>query len=529
MKNKITLPLLFTVVLALAFITGCSRDIENIEHLNGSGTSRKPSGVYLGNHITNIYATQYMRYAVSKKDWNANRPPRVQTTHLYVKLHPIDTTQFACIVDDTSINAFPYPLDYELIGEGNYVQPDSDTGWVYAVVPLGWAPLTSIPHILIDSCCIPNDNDNALLMVEEEELLKVLGPGGDRVSGRPHGYIKVRNTSTGGQDGLRRAKVITNTIVRCRTTYTNDNGYYSFTGGWAYITNVNYTVLFENIHDFKVWNYFNNGSCILPNAISLGVHSPSGYSYTIEPNNVINWRAATICNAASVFYNHLWNDLKIGRPIGGLRIGIYIQPENSNWSACTPMFRHRIYNPSEWYQYLALAYVTMLGGLAIPDMLFLSGTDSSHHIYSTIFHELLHVSHYNQVKNSTYWDHLVANTILNSGYGDSVSRPDYVGVSEMWAYYAEMVAYNYYRNNYNSLMPDFFHHGIQPDEGHWFKPENLQELFNVGIPNLDLYTLFQCMTSTNINHCTFRQEIRNKVNSGYWPQVDACFNGLCID
>ena len=111
----------------------------------------KASGVSLGNQLTNIYATGYMRALYRQK---YNLPPSattpVYTTHLYVKLHPEDTTQFSMIVDDTVINAFPFPLDYELIGQGNYVQPAEDSGWVYAVVPVDWLPLSKIPHLLID-------------------------------------------------------------------------------------------------------------------------------------------------------------------------------------------------------------------------------------------------------------------------------------------------------------------------------------------------------------------------------------------
>ena len=455
----------------------------------------------------------------------------VRTTHLYVKLHPEDTTQFSMIVDDTVINAFPYPLDYELIGQGNYVQPTEDTGWVYAVVPVNWSPLSTINHLLIDSCCIPEKQDEDLIEIENAALVELFGPGElpvpTRVMGKPKGYIKVQNTSTGQYDGMRRIKVVMNTLVRVAVTYTNDNGYYEY-NGWSFVTNVNYSIMFENIHDFKVWNHHNGFTSVLQDAMCLGKHSPQGYSYNILVSD-FNWRAATICNAASVYYNHLWKgtDLNIGRPVGGLRIGYlpisgYIHSMTGhNWTACTPMWRHRIYSATEWYQYLAIYYVTLMGGLAIPDMMVWSDSWYTDTICSTIFHELAHVSHYRKVGN-TYWDSLVANTISNSGYGDINNFPDYVGVAEMWAYYAEVNAYDFYKSHYDQLMP--IHAGVP--SGYWFRPDILQSLDN-SIPDFEIHDIFECMTNTNTNHCTFRGEVLNRVPVSYHSVVVNAFNPLC--
>ena len=542
MKQLKTL-LLIVVGLLLLSLTGCVRDDDNpVVHTGTSHTGPKAGGVTLGQQIENIYATSYMRNAyIQEYGLPSGVSTPVHTTHLYVKLHPQDTAQLSKIVDDTTIDAFLYPLDYELIGRGHYNQPAEDTGWVYAVVPLGNAILANVQHILIDSCCIPDYSETDLIELENKLLLKVFGPGEEpipsanddpempRVYGKPKGHIRVMNTSTGRVDPMRRVRVRLNTIVRCVSVYTNDNGYYEYTGFLSFITNVNYTVVFENRNNFKVWNNFDGFTSLLPDAMCLGIHNPNWHTDTVKTSDY-SWGSATIFNAASVYYHHLWVEeaMNIGQPVNKLRIG-YMPVVGVEWGGCTPMWHHRIYSPSEWYQYLALVYITAAGGFAVPDMMIWTPTDSSATIYKIVFHEMTHVSHYANVGN-TYWSTFVRNTIANGDYGNGVSYTECVGVGEMWAYYAGIKAYKYYKSNYDNLMTDNFDRDylINLNNTYWFRPANLMYLDSI-VQDVNPHLLFQCMTPTNVNHCTFRQEIKSRLDSTYWHTVDSLFYELCTN
>ena len=142
--------------------------------------------------------------------------------------------------------------------------------------------------------------------------------------------------------------------------------------------------------------------------------------------------------------------------------------------------------------------------------------------YATIFHEFSHVSHYAQV-GGNYWSLLVGDEIVGVGYGDTNSSwlSQRVGVSEMWGYYAEGMLEEQYWEIYHS---DTSFNEIYGGE-HWFRPQILYEITDT-IPEVSLLSIFGCLQSNVYEFNTFKNAIKNSVNSQYHEYIDSLFNTI---
>jgi hypothetical protein len=110
-----------------------------------------------------------------------NPSPALPVTHLYVKFSPTSLTQLANL-EDEDIDLTSFPLDKELIFEGDYyLQPGKgieDLPDLWAVLPIGYQFPAGIPHTIITEMFIP---DNTPIL--EDEALYISGNlGADSVS-----------------------------------------------------------------------------------------------------------------------------------------------------------------------------------------------------------------------------------------------------------------------------------------------------------------------------------------------------------
>ena len=103
--------------------------------------------------------------------------PALTATHYYVKFSPSNLTQLAAL-EDEDIDLTSFPLDKELIFEGDYyLQPGKtleDLPELWAVVPVGYIFPTAIPHTIITEMHIPDDAP-----IIEDEALYLTGNLGD--------------------------------------------------------------------------------------------------------------------------------------------------------------------------------------------------------------------------------------------------------------------------------------------------------------------------------------------------------------
>jgi hypothetical protein len=114
----------------------------------------------LGARITNPYSLDNMTAAY--RDAYGKDPSRpLSVTHLYVRFSPKDYQQLARL-EETNTPLYDYPLDRQLITEGDYyTAPDKqveDIPEYYAVVPAGYAFPAGIEHIVLERMNIPEDD-----------------------------------------------------------------------------------------------------------------------------------------------------------------------------------------------------------------------------------------------------------------------------------------------------------------------------------------------------------------------------------
>lgn len=500
------------VVSSVAFFCSCQK-IES-DYVRGPEPKTEMEGrVTLGRRLKNAYSMPNMRKAYRRYYGVGAGEERVYPTHYYVCFTEPSRRLVECLVSDSTVDAFPFPLDYELVGTGVYVPPSGQQGWVYAVIPVGWPHLRDFVCSVIDTCCIP-DEHSALFEVERLSLYLTgnmtrsdfesvdddTSSSMTRVSGRPHGMFRVLNTATRQNEAVRSVKVKCNSLVRVKNAWTREDG--SYDCDMRFYTNVNYTLFFENRSGFQIWN---NNWCLLPATLSLGVHSPHGYSYDMGTSSY-GWRLSTINNSVKTYKDLICPHFGLDNPVNGLRISM-ITLSGLQWGASTPMWRRRNVADTEIGSFAGmLAVACGFWQYTLPDMMVFTSSKSTLWIHQLLFHELSHVVHYDKAGN-VYWDRYVANIVHNLGYGDGTSHSDYIGVGEMWGGYMEYEAYNYYWHDIRGV--DQLSSVPQSDE--WYRPDLLKRVVDT-VP-LTPYFIKECLTSDDTSFAT----LKTKINSQLLP------------
>lgn len=503
MKTRISTLL---IVMALVLAVSCRKDDADPLGLlsqtpllkEGDLSSSDKDVVTLGRQLSNPYSVSNMQTAYRNLVNNGAIQDiyTIQATHYYVRILPRDTMELNKLVDDTSLTLFTYPLDYELIGTGEYIPPENEDPWLYTVVPVTY-PLSRFGRYdILQSCYIPDIDNNTDMEALEYEAFDITGnvPRDNSVRGcsAPSGYIKVYNTTTQNEEGVRNIQVCMNTFVRIGKVNTNTVGHFVSTK--KFLFNVNYTLIYHNpVSHFQVWG---NLLCFSPALYILGVHSNQNYSKSID-TTYRAWYWSTINNAASIYYERLCPDFGILKPPVTLRIAAVNM--GGDWTGNCPMLRH--WNcvtygmtPGDIFLYYLGASPWTLDRIQ-PDVFILKNKRRTDKIYSTVFHELAHASHYSLV-GGTYWSNFVRHVILNQGYGSpNGDLAGYVGVGEMWAYFVEPEMFDTcWRRYYNDTNVQQITNLHLEDE--WFHPIALKMVHDSLSISYD--SIFNCLTATSI-------------------------------
>lgn len=514
---------MLTIMTAVVAMVSCSKNTVDDYPMGMTPKSMSPTGLTLGNRLANAYTVRNMTAAWYDLFGNDGRCP-LGATHYYVKILPQDSTDVTRLVEDTTLCLFPYPLDYELIGEGMYELDSTDTAWVYTVVPVGYN-LSGLTYTVIDTCCIPDDGDTLLERVEERSL-KLTGNiprNQPRVSGKPSGRFQVWNTQTRAYEGVRGVKVVMNTIVRIRKVFTNENGnYYCPT---KFLSNVAYNIFYDNVTGFKLW--YNWGQ-ILPASLYVGVHSPTGYSYNMGTSSG-GWYLSTVNNATRIFYTILCPSMGVSIPPSDLRIFAH----NMDMSCSTPMFYHRAYPNSEidsFAMYLlpdhSPFYFYRLIKI-LPDIFITTSGETTEWMYSCMFHELSHALHHKRAGNS-YWHNLVIGEISNNilwgdpYYSGNPIYSGYIGVAEMWAYYSEYILNNYYWIDINHLSDST----TMYQQAEWFRPGLLDTLSN-NVPTMTYDYIYNSLTTEENSMCKLKEKLVWRTPIAYRHTTNSILNPIC--
>lgn len=509
------------------FVVGCNKEEDNVLTSSTpssemkSGTSR---GFSLGKKLDNPYTVQNMRKAQDSllRIGELTRPVDIQTTHLYVQMLPQDSADLNKIIDDSTLLLFPYPLDYEVEGEGSFEIQEGETPEVYTVVPVGYN--IPINHRVIDECYIPTNYDDPDVVTLEigsfvrtgnatKEELKDLSLY-KSIWKHPKGYVRVYNTATGQNEGVRRVHVYTRRLVNIACAYTNDNGYYSISRG--YLFNPNYSVVFENSNGFKIWG---NIGPLTPAIHNVGTHSREGYDITIGHSSQA-WPWATINNAALLYRTTFVPHFGVSNTPSNMRFW-YINKKSNLGSASTPMLRHvsgyASSQVAKWLQIFGVSSTTsyIIGGALYcalqfcPDILVMKDTDTKS-LHLTIFHEMAHATHYSKA-GSAYWLTYIGQICVNMGYGNNYNSTNgVIGVGEMWGDYFGKKCYNYYYN------PD-----LSYSNGFWFKPGILGDIDN-NLNDIGPSLIHYVMRNTVTNPGRFKTALINQW--GHSSVITQCFN-----
>ena len=159
-------------------MAGCSKDEFIAEQASTKVGISTSGGFRLGNKIENAYSLEYMQqaYDALKERGEISESINIETTHLYIKLNPQDSVEMNYILEDSVLALFPYPLDYELIGEGEYEVEENATPELYTVIPVEHKLNENIKFEILEECFIPEDYDeNPDLAKLEIEALLITG------------------------------------------------------------------------------------------------------------------------------------------------------------------------------------------------------------------------------------------------------------------------------------------------------------------------------------------------------------------
>lgn len=495
----------FTVIAASVILfASCNKDEENIQDptLPAAKTEGK---VQLGKKLNNAYSVTNMQsaYQALRERGEITEDITISETHTYIKITSLDSAGLDLLLNDTNIELFNYPLDYELIGTGVY-EPTNDSSILYTVIPVGYNLGSHIQYQVLEHCYIPDDKASIAEQMIEEESLRLTGNLSDepesKAAGIPQGYIKVYNTEDNVYVPVMKVKVRTNTLVNIRTAYTDENGFYKM--GGKFVCKPNYTIVYENQLGFKIWG---NLAFLAPTYLYLGTQAQTGFSKNITTSSA-GWLWSTINNATYYYYQQVCPYFSITKPTNSLRIWA-TRTNNELWSGCTPMLHSITMSPSVISSLLVLYSINSslgmtLGALntlihfVLPDMFILSDFETTQSAYHTMFHELSHASHCKKVSVS-YWAQYIGQIVLNNGYGTtSTSTNGIIGVGEMWGNYFEDVAFSYYSNHRFSCSATY----------DWYAPCLLHNISHE-IPALQPYMYFSILDNDIDNHVDFKNSL----------------------
>lgn len=486
-------------------LAACSKDAVTGNDAVRTGPEETMSHgmIVLGDRLENPYTTENMQEAYMALYPTKSRSD-VKTSHLYVRFLPADEEEFD-ILTDSGLDLVDYPVDYEILVDGDYyhdpsVGEDSYT-WQYAVVPADYE-FPDVRYEILDECHITETDpvsrsaDGIDWEAVEMEAFRLTGNGdmlqpqtkGSKVY--PSGRITiVDDQANGGKPfGLAGVRVRCNTFVKFSNTYTDRDGYYTMPRKFS--ANLKYRLVFKNEKGFAIG--FN--LILQPaSASALGKGPAEGLSATITKDSDRTLFLRSVVNNAAYDYISRCSvdDMNLTLPPDDLRIWLL-----SGMDASSAVLIHHKVGVSHSLVAGFLGYFASLISFFAPDVTIgTSDMQTYGDVYRAVCHELAHCSHFAQV-GTDYWNRYVEyilRSYLKSGgsaYGDgSGEYAGYCEVGEMWAYYLESVMY---QERYGGPMPQF-------GTGYWFSPQIFRYLDDRGFSRTDFLSAMQSdVTGTDV-------------------------------
>lgn len=143
-----------------------SREQTTINSSNSSSSSSNPDPnngdepIILGQQLPNPYTVANMQAAVNIL-YGGNYP--ITASHLYVRFKPSSSEQVVTLDETEDLELQDYPIDYELIQDGDYYQDPTlgteDFHWLYTVVPANYNFPQGIQHEVLEQLYLPENNE----------------------------------------------------------------------------------------------------------------------------------------------------------------------------------------------------------------------------------------------------------------------------------------------------------------------------------------------------------------------------------
>lgn len=535
------------MMFAIFTIMGCAK-MKNLEVPSQEIPQEEPVQLFadkmvLGEKLNNPYSLSNMRSAYldliksKASSEEGSDIQQLQANCLYVRFLPKDSTDVAAL-QDLHLELFDYPLDYDILVEGEYYHdpsiPEDEITWQYTTVSPDFV-FPEIPYEILDECFIPDDESDddgtkamgiigfsseleklAILKADLPEKFSLTPETKGLFSGsKPSGTFRVYDDSRKTYIGIKGAKIRCHFFVNWSTAYTNESGYYSI--GNKYLVNPHYAIVYDNIKGFTLWG---NWAFLAAANHDLGYRSKNGYSQDVQTKDN-GWKWAVVNNAAYEYYKMCANS-GIKAPPSNLKIWCW----NFTNSSSTPMLRHLFgINVPGFVGFvvsmcagspigLTISAFTLLVNRALPDVTIgMNGYTNVDYArnYCTVWHELSHASHFSQIGEKR-WGPYINYIVTNGGYGDgskSGTAKDICGLSEAWAYANQ---------RYTSKIT----FGKMSYDGYsfWFSPyiESLYNLLESEV--LSRKQIFDCLTYDVVSF----EDLKTKLISKYpskKSQIDA--------
>ncbi len=447
----------------------------------------------LGEKIDNPYTIYNMTQAYRLlKGRYPDKPLKI--THLYVKFSPVDFKELDRL-ENEDIELFDYPLDRELISEGDYYTAPGknleDIPDYYAVVPADYHFLPGIAHSVIEKMYIPADDreleDEALRRTNnlDEEPANIHGYPqtdekqqqkngilqGNPVNAQtrdcrnyPAGKILVQNelTNDRGFRAVQHVKVVVRRLFKVERMYTDDNGEFrckkyfrnkytilvKFKNDLARVARMRPWAIHEQFFPIKInFGKWSNLDCLHPFLIS----HPSSTG-TIAASH---WCAAITFNGVRE-HRLMSTEESVGVPPPGLNI--MLSSKKGSGAGNTYMLNKMLHssiasNAGEiMIPAVLLLWSPVTAGLSFmgmeafkarsPDIKYGYGGDAAYlttdRYAELVYHELSHAGQYSQVGNN-WWLKLGIAEYKNPGsgfYGDCCTHYSFrIALAEGWAYF----------------------------------------------------------------------------------------------
>ncbi len=312
----------------------------------------------------------------------------------YMRFKPTNADQLAAL-EDNDIDLFDYPLDYELVQEGDYYDDGNGTPevipWLYAVVPVNFTAPAGITSELLQQIHVPADYrvekrafdltanyvDDYACGVEPsftgggtENYVPECpdhcnprcsnydpiscggtGPGGGPIpNGRiPSGVIQVWDDVINPNNyvPVQKARVVAKRFLKVERTFTNTAGQYQFTKSFR--NKVKLIVKFKNedaiikgLRGARFWQM------LMPVKINIGTFrgNLNNIQHNVDDNNELRSRGAKLWAAATAHnnvqeYNQYANALGVGQPPHKTRILVV---PSQGLEGASPMYSKRLVN-----------------------------------------------------------------------------------------------------------------------------------------------------------------------------------------